>query len=128
MSRGLAFLVNRKLVPGFNAWIAYAEERAAKQARAKAALSRMTPEGRAKSKALNLLKEIVAERQRIAAALQSFTPEGRAKRGGFNSWKARVQEDDVMRRGAAFFLNRALVPGFNAWIAYAEERAAKQAR
>ena len=57
-----------------------------------AACARMSPEGRAKTAAVNSWKEMVEEKNRLKAACMAFTPEGRAKRAAWGSWGEYMHE------------------------------------
>ena len=63
----------------------------------------MSPEGRAKTAAVNSWKEMVEEKNRLKAACMAFTPEGRAKRAAWGSWGEYMHEQlklKVTRRGS----------------------------
>ena len=61
-----------------------------------AACARMSPEGRAKTAAVNSWKEMVEEKNRLKAACMAFTPEGRAKRAAW-PWGEYMHEQLKLR-------------------------------
>ena len=67
----------------------------AEKKRIAAAMARMSPEGRAKTAAINTWLEMVEERKRLAAACARMSPEGRAKTAAVNAWKEMVEEKNL---------------------------------
>ena len=74
-------------------WQYVVAERKRRAEKTKAALMKLSPEGRAKGRCLNLWHEVVVERMRkqatMRAALAQMTPEGRARVKGMAAFKSR---------------------------------------
>ena len=84
MRRAFASLFMRDAKRGFLSWAAAAAELAAKRRRVAATLATISPEGRAKRKALNSLIEFYEERVRMRRAGARLFHSSLSR--GFNAW------------------------------------------
>ena len=85
MRKALTGFTNHAYIAAFNKWIEVIKEQGAKNAKIKAALARMSPEGRAMLKVFEKLQEIQRAAYAMRRAVSRFTMAGPLK--AFNSWK-----------------------------------------
>ena len=112
MLNALSALANRELRRGMNAWRQWIAERNARNAQLATTLARMSPEGRAKVKALNKLKHLLALLAPLRAALARLVHRNLFKAVGSlkeNSENARLRRQmvaafDPQRRSQARIL------------------------
>jgi len=104
---------------GLNAWKRFVKEKETQRRRTRAALIRLSPEGRAMTKALNQWAEYlsgsVATRERALKHMLNL-----ALSKGWRAWTARVLARANARRAMAHFAGSYLVKAVGAWEEYAE--------
>lgn len=111
MRRAGAAMFNRKLMTGMNSWNAFVVEKKEKLARAQAAMKRMSPEGRAMTKGINMWKEMMEEIAILRRGAAAFS----GKAAPMNKWKDFLAESQRMKAMLFRAMNRALAKAFAKW-------------
>ena len=106
-------LRQRGLRAALNAWISFADEKRVRDARQRAALRKMSPEGRAMSKALNtLMAALEMHRLLLRAGAALFY---RAARKAFSNWRFVVEQSAYIEATLRRVSSGQLVKALNQW-------------
>ena len=100
----------------YNLWQEYAVETAELKQKLRHAAARVSPEGRAKSKFIQLLVEIAETMRKMRKVTGMFRPDGKM----FALWKRKSENQkkkaDGLRKGGSALFMRAARGAFNQWL------------
>jgi len=119
MRRAAGSLFQKEAAAALRTWAASIAEAAARRERARAALCRMTPAGRAKARGIARWSAAVAERRLLRRGGAAFLHAGSLR--ALNLWRGRTVEAQVQRTALARALNRHLRFALRRWRAASQK-------